>query len=90
MRYIVLALLLFATPAVAQQTSMQQELDSAQAQATTVISSFRQQIIADQNQIAGLKQQVAMLTKERDDLKTAADAAKKTADAPKEQPAPPK
>ena len=57
-------------PAFAQQRpDMQQSIDAAQAQATTIISNFRQQIIADQNQIAALTAENAKIAKERDDLK---------------------
>lgn len=90
MRYTLIAFLFFVGPTMAQQAGMQQELDGAQALATTIVSNFRQQIITDQNLIAALRQQVGTLTKERDDLKLAVDAAKHDEVSPGRSPLPPK
>jgi uncharacterized coiled-coil protein SlyX len=55
------AFLFLAIPAVAQQSDFTPQLDSASAQATAVISSFRGQIIQDQAEMANLRKQLAMM-----------------------------
>jgi gas vesicle protein len=55
----VAALLLAPVAAVAQQTPIQQQLDSMTATITTIATSMRSQIMADQGQIADLQKQLA-------------------------------
>lgn len=70
--------LVFAVPAMAQQATLQQQVDSAAAEATAVIANMRGSIMQQAAHIAlieaqndALNKQVAALTKERDDLKAA-------------------
>jgi predicted nucleic acid-binding Zn-ribbon protein len=79
MKRIILASILFATPALAQQPSLMDQLNAASAEVTTTISNLRTLIIQNQNQIGALRsqnavleQQVAAVTKERDELKAKA------------------
>jgi hypothetical protein len=81
-RLTILASLLLATPAMAQQ-DLGAQLDSAMATVTTTVSNMRQQIILDQQHMAQMQQQIAAVTKERDELKAAKDKeAAKDASAP--------
>ena len=73
-------LLSIAGPALAQQTTLQQQVDAATAEATAIISNLRGSILQQAAHITqieaqndALSKQVAALTKERDDLKTAAE-----------------
>lgn len=71
--------LLVSLPAIAQQATLQQQVDSAAAEATGIIANMRGSIMQQAGHIAqieaqndALNKQVAALTKERDDLKAAA------------------
>jgi uncharacterized membrane protein (DUF106 family) len=80
-RLLILAALLLATPAMAQQ-DLGPQLDSAMASVTTTVSNMRQQIILDQQRMAQMQQQTAAVTKERDELKAAAKPSAKDVPAP--------
>lgn len=73
---VILASLLIASPALAQQAPVQPQIDSATATVTRIVIGLGNQIATDaatiemqQRQIDALRQQVDTLTKERDAAK---------------------
>lgn len=69
MRYITLAAMLLATPAMAQQPTLQQQLDSGAATISRIVVGYGNQIAADASQIDSMRAQIAALSKENADLK---------------------
>lgn len=75
-------LALLSGPTLAQQGSLQQQVDAAAAEAHAVVTNLRGTIMQQAAHIVqieaqndALNKQVAALTKERDELKTKPDAA---------------
>ena len=65
--------LLVATPAFAQQTSWQSQIDAAEATVTRTVTGMGNQIAADQNTIEAMKADSSKASKERDDAKKSVD-----------------
>ena len=73
MKYLLLIFpLVLSVPAQAQQTTVQQQVDSASATVMRVIASMAERINQDEAEIATLRKQNVDLIKERDETKKGA------------------